>query len=187
MVVAPPGMQQWVRQMDDKVKTLSRVVDRLTGAGTSSYGTYSSEEASAVTAGQGATPAELWYRIFDNGPAVRVSGPARRVKVTVSAMIEAVRTGTGPVSAIGAMRPTLAREAVLASSQVVDNPYDGALVFPFTYPSGPSVPQMFMASFSKYLQIPEGTYTVHSEYIYRQYTENVRVRWSQRSILVEPA
>jgi hypothetical protein len=187
-VSAPPGMMQWVRSVDRRLDAAERARALFTGSGTPDLRpSYTDEDSSALTSQQGASSTPLWSRLTTTGPAIQLDGPARRVKVTVTAMVEGIRTDLNPASAVGVLKIEGMDADVPNASTLGDGPSKGGLVTSFVYPAGVTIQQQDMRSYSQVLMVPDGPYTVRSEYLYRHQTGNIRIRWSLRSMMVEPA
>jgi hypothetical protein len=186
-IPAPPGMQAWVRDITAKVDRVQREL-RNSQAGTSGSRTpVSAAQASSVQSSYGATGGE-WREVTGAEP-LQISGEnliTQRVKITVSGVCEGLRSDTAIASANGLMRYTLEAVNVNKVSKVGDARGYRGFGASFNYALGAAVSQISAGSYSEVVLLPAGSYTVRSEYLYRQQGANIAVRWSSRTLLIEP-
>lgn len=175
-VDAPPGMMPWVRETERRLG----VLESPGSGGTGTPGTLSrmSSIAEFLVAPTGAGS---WGVLIDN-MVIRASTNTGLLKVILSAHTEASTTGVGPFAAMGAMIVMAEERIDYSNLEAVSRT---GLVASFNAVANQTVALRSSGSLTRVLQVPIGSYTLRTAYLYRNLTNNVQLMWSNRAIVAE--
>lgn len=175
-VDAAPGMMPWVRETERRLGALENV-----GSGETSTPTTLTRMSSIPESLVAPTGAGDWGVLIDN-MVVRASTNTGLLKIILSAHTEAATTGAGPFAAIGSMI-VMAEERIDYSN--LDAISRTGLVASFNAVVSQTVGLRSSGSLTRVLQLPIGSYTLRTAYLYRNLTANVQLIWSNRAIIAE--
>lgn len=187
VVPAPPGMQPWVRDVDAQLRLLKSRLTALEGATSASR--YMAVDSFApdtiVESDEGISPA--WLRVMQSrSPQVSVLSSTGRVRVSVSAVTEAICAVGAQANASAIMRHTFTPPDALIAMYAPDARLRGGLMTNFNYSAGMTGETADCSTYSTVLYLPDGRYSIGSEFLYYHWADNIHIRWSQCSITAEP-
>lgn len=177
IVDAPPGMQPWIRQVNNRLGNVERSAERLTAkasGGGPVTGRYA-ETPDYLVAPFGTTAG--WAKMpASSGPVLLVTTDTGLLKVTVGCWMGLV----GGADMTGVCAMTFSVDNSMTS--VSDLGGESGLAYLSGLPSviGDS------GSKTRVIRVPIGTHTIMSEYLYQHFNPTVEMVWAHRYIIAEP-
>lgn len=175
-VDAAPGMMPWVRETERRLAALENVGSATTSTPTTLTRMASIPQFLVAPMGVGG-----WGVLIDN-MVIRASTNTGLLKIILSAHTEVSTTGAGPFAAIGSMI-VMTEERIDYSN--LDTISRTGLVASFNAVASQTVGLRSSGSLTRVLQVPIGSYTLRTAYLYRNLTSNIQLMWSNRSIVAE--
>lgn len=182
----PPELMPWLRATDERLSRIERAQAQLGGVPTQSYAV-SADSKDAVASPLGTTPS-LMLMQGQPEPSIDVVVTGGQVKITVSAYMEATRNAITAAYATGIFRASMSvtGDSNLSGGRATIGVTGGGLIKTFNYATGQGGPMGESVSHSRTIKVPNGRYSIHSEYVYFHSNASIGIRWSQCSITAEP-
>lgn len=184
-VPASPGMQPWIRSVENRLAAQSRNIYKLNDSVGAASRT--SAFASVSTVLDSPTGATLDWITLPGVPdlSVNVYAVTGQLKVTVTAYLQCFWDGITASAAGIAMRFTLAENNQLGLGVIPGSFRGDGVQQTFKFTPGDIAYGEACFSYSTVLAVGKQQYTVRSEYLYNHLTDGTTVRWAQRSLIAE--
>jgi hypothetical protein len=180
-------MQPWIRQTDSALLAFDANLSRLEATARLVEHDRQYRPVAASVEGKLTAPAGItgdWQKVASGaGPDVIVTTATGQIIVTLSAYMAATWADTADIAmAYGAMGFSV--EGVLGDSLVYMATHGAAHSFSYV-PGQPGTEEDTVAAVID-LRLDPGTYTLHSEYLYQNFTTGIQIEWSNRTLVAEP-
>lgn len=187
-VDGPPELQPFIRETErtlgQQARDLISAQRDVERALQKRRSVYAPSDGYTVAAVSGA-PYGVWRKLIPNiGPNVVVSTRSGLIRVTISCNMLSSFLSAG-TAVMGAMCISV-NTPFDASTDLESEAFKGYMGS-FDYPTMPAGPLSGQAgSRSRILNLPPGTYTLRSEYLYKNVTNNANAIFQERTLTAEP-